>query len=45
MKVIVHPKGVIIKGKAWEVKTKLKEYSKQYEYVEEWVKAAANTKQ
>ncbi|WP_456274154.1 Z-ring formation inhibitor MciZ [Bacillus sp. AK031] len=41
MKVIVHPKRIIISGKAWEVKEKLKEYSKQYKYVEEWTKAAA----
>jgi hypothetical protein len=45
MKVIVHPKSVIISGKAWEVKEKLKEYSKQYKYVEEWIRASGSTKQ
>ena len=45
MKIIVHPKGILLSGKAWEVKEKLKEYSKQYEYLEEWIKGAGGSKQ
>ncbi|EDL64788.1 Z-ring formation inhibitor MciZ [Bacillus sp. SG-1] len=45
MKVIVHPKGFILQGKAWEIKAKLKEYSNKFTYVEDWVKAANDAKQ
>ena len=37
MKVYVHDKGIILAGKGWEVLQKLKEYSKDYHYVTEWV--------
>ncbi|RIW33583.1 Z-ring formation inhibitor MciZ [Bacillus salacetis] len=45
MKIIVHPKGVILHGKAWEIKAKLKEYSHKYQYIQDWSKAASNEKQ
>jgi hypothetical protein len=45
MKVIIHPKGVILQGKAWEIRAKLKEYSYSYEYIKEWTKSAGNEKQ
>jgi hypothetical protein len=37
MKVYVHEKGVILVGKAWEIKQKLIEYRKQFETVKAWV--------
>ncbi|MGF2616948.1 Z-ring formation inhibitor MciZ [Rossellomorea vietnamensis] len=45
MKVIVRPNGFILSGKAWEVRAKLKEYSKKFETVAEWIKASENMKQ
>lgn len=40
MKVYVHEKGIIMAGKAWEIRQKLKEYQRQYTYLAEWVHAA-----
>jgi hypothetical protein len=40
MKVYVHEKGVILVGKAWEIKQKLIEYRKQFETVEAWVNSS-----
>jgi hypothetical protein len=37
MKIVVHEKGVILSGKAWEIKQKLKEYGKNYCFVKDWV--------
>jgi hypothetical protein len=45
MKVTVHPKGFILSGKAWEIKAKLREYRDEFEYVQDWIKAADQTKQ
>lgn len=42
MKIYVHDKGVILSGKAWEIRQKLKEYGKDYQLVSDWVE---NTKQ
>lgn len=39
MKVYIRPNGIILSGKAWEIREQLKFYSKQYQYVREWVKA------
>jgi hypothetical protein len=36
LQVIVEKNRVILAGKAWEVRAKLKEYSKRYETVKEW---------
>jgi hypothetical protein len=40
MKVYVHEKGVILVGKAWEIKQKLLEYRKQFETVQAWVNSS-----
>jgi hypothetical protein len=45
MKVIIRSNGFILCGKAWEVRAKLKEYSKQFQNVEEWIEASKNAKQ
>ncbi|WNS74112.1 Z-ring formation inhibitor MciZ [Bacillus sp. DTU_2020_1000418_1_SI_GHA_SEK_038] len=37
MKIYVHEKGVILVGKAWEIREKLKEYSKDYRLIKEWI--------
>ncbi len=39
MNIYVHEKGILLTGKAWEVRQKLKEYGKCYEYVSDWVGA------
>ncbi|AKP79402.1 MULTISPECIES: Z-ring formation inhibitor MciZ [Priestia] len=39
MKVYVHEKQIILVGKAWEIKQKLKEYGEQFQYVDEWTNA------
>lgn len=38
MKLYVHDKGIILVGKAWEIRMKLKEYTKQYYYLSDWLK-------
>ncbi len=30
-------KGITLTGKSWEIRQKLKEYSKQFETVEQWI--------
>jgi Mother cell inhibitor of FtsZ len=37
MKIFVHDHGVIISGKAWEIREKLKEYGKHYQFLSDWV--------
>jgi hypothetical protein len=37
MKVYVREKGVIMVGKAWEIKQKLMEYGREFTTVKEWV--------
>lgn len=37
MKVYVHSKGIIMAGKAWEIREKLKQYRKEFVYVKDWV--------
>ncbi|WP_338470163.1 Z-ring formation inhibitor MciZ [Niallia sp. XMNu-256] len=39
MNIYVHEKGVLLTGKAWEIRQKLNEYGKCYEYVADWVGA------
>ncbi|WP_197208343.1 Z-ring formation inhibitor MciZ [Cytobacillus firmus] len=39
MKVYVHNRGIILTGKAWEVREKLKQYSRQYVLVKDWVES------
>jgi len=31
------PKGVVLVGKAWEIRAKLKEYGRTYQYVKDWI--------
>ncbi|ARK29486.1 hypothetical protein BkAM31D_06235 [Halalkalibacter krulwichiae] len=42
MKIYVHNQGVIMAGKAWEIKAKLKQAQKSYHLVEDWVHAVQN---
>ncbi|WP_082341145.1 Z-ring formation inhibitor MciZ [Sporosarcina globispora] len=44
MKVYVHKKGIILAGKAWEVREKLKQYSRKYVLVKDWVESQNNMK-
>lgn len=37
MNIYVHEKGIILTGKAWEIREKLKEYANHFEYVTDWV--------
>ncbi|MEC1623692.1 Z-ring formation inhibitor MciZ [Bacillus mojavensis] len=37
MKVYRMQKGVVLVGKAWEVRAKLKEYGRTFRYVEDWI--------
>ena len=37
MKIFVHDHGVIISGKAWEIREKLKEYGNHYQFLSDWV--------
>ncbi|MDQ0244326.1 hypothetical protein J2S09_001892 [Bacillus fengqiuensis] len=39
MKVYVVDNGIILVGKAWEIRAKLKEYGKKYESVSSWIEA------
>ena len=44
MKVWVNNNQIILSGKAWEIKTKLHEYGKQYIYVKDWIQAVRQIK-
>ncbi|MBN6888341.1 cell division inhibitor MciZ-like protein [Cytobacillus horneckiae] len=37
MKIYIHDKGVILVGKAWQIRAKLKEYQNYYRDIKEWV--------
>ena len=37
MKIYVHEKGIVMAGKAWEIKAKLNQARKSFDLVEEWV--------
>ncbi|RUQ26535.1 Z-ring formation inhibitor MciZ [Peribacillus cavernae] len=37
MKIYVLDKGVVLAGKGWEIKQKLKEYQDRYVYVNDWI--------
>lgn len=39
MKIYRLDKGIILVGKAWEIRTKLKEYSRIYGTINEWINA------
>ncbi|MGR3764911.1 Z-ring formation inhibitor MciZ [Rossellomorea sp. NS-SX7] len=40
MQVIVEKNRVVLAGKVWEVRAKLKEYSKKYDTVKEWTETS-----
>jgi Mother cell inhibitor of FtsZ len=37
MKVLVHEKGVVFVGKAWQIRQLIKKYKCSYQYVKEWI--------
>jgi hypothetical protein len=37
MKIHLHNQGIYMAGKAWEIQRKLKEYSKHYDNVADWI--------
>lgn len=39
MKLYVHEKGIILVGKAWEIREKLKEYQQYYDELQEWIQS------
>ncbi|RFU65614.1 Z-ring formation inhibitor MciZ [Peribacillus glennii] len=38
MKVYVLNNGIVMAGKAWEIKQKLKQFQDRYTYVNDWVR-------
>jgi hypothetical protein len=40
LEVVVGKDRIILVGKAWEVRAKLKEYSRKHETVKEWIAAS-----
>ncbi|WP_170007546.1 Z-ring formation inhibitor MciZ [Bacillus fonticola] len=38
MKVYIHEKGVVLAGKAWQIRHLLQQYRRQYNTVDEWIK-------
>jgi hypothetical protein len=37
MNIYVHEKGIVLTGKAWEIREMLKEYAKSFYFVTDWV--------
>ncbi|MGD6853498.1 Z-ring formation inhibitor MciZ [Bacillus infantis] len=42
MKIRVHSKGIILAGKAWEIREKLREYGRKHTLLKEWIDSAEN---
>jgi hypothetical protein len=42
MKIYMMDKGIVLCGKAWEIKAKLKEYNREFYYVKDWVNHKLN---
>jgi hypothetical protein len=40
LKIILQKNKVVLVGKSWEIRRKLKEYGNKYETVAEWLKVA-----
>ncbi|EAR65292.1 hypothetical protein B14911_08572 [Bacillus sp. NRRL B-14911] len=40
LKIRVHSKGVILAGKAWEIREKLREYTVKHTLIKEWIDSA-----
>ncbi|WP_084820386.1 Z-ring formation inhibitor MciZ [Mesobacillus campisalis] len=43
MKVYVYRNGFTMSGKAWEIRQKLREYSKEYVLVKDWTEAVSKS--
>jgi hypothetical protein len=39
MNIYVHEKGILLAGKAWEIRKKLKEYAEDYQFISDWVES------
>ncbi|MEH7388224.1 Z-ring formation inhibitor MciZ [Bacillus sp. JJ1521] len=37
MKIVIGENRIALVGKAWEIRAKLKEYSRSYQTVQEWI--------
>ncbi|WP_099360606.1 Z-ring formation inhibitor MciZ [Fredinandcohnia onubensis] len=37
MKIVIGENRVVLVGKAWEIRAKLKEYSRSYRTVQDWI--------
>lgn len=44
MKLYVHEKGIILVGKAWEIRAKLKEYAQHYDELQDWIQSVNKEK-
>jgi hypothetical protein len=42
MKIYLLTKGVVLVGKVWEVRLKLKEYRQYYETIEQWIQSSSD---
>ncbi|GIN38260.1 MULTISPECIES: Z-ring formation inhibitor MciZ [Heyndrickxia] len=38
MRIYIQKNGIVLSGKAWEIREQLKYYSKQYQFVYDWIK-------
>jgi hypothetical protein len=43
MKIYITHNGITLVGKAWEIRAKLKEYSRQFETVQEWIQSSESS--
>ncbi|MCM3714845.1 Z-ring formation inhibitor MciZ [Halalkalibacter oceani] len=43
MNIYLHQRGVVLTGKAWEIKAKLKELRHSYSTVESWLQSVEGT--
>ncbi|WP_453995252.1 Z-ring formation inhibitor MciZ [Bacillus nitroreducens] len=42
MKIVIGENRVVMVGKAWEIRTILKDYSRSFETVQEWINQGKN---
>ncbi|MEK5441964.1 Z-ring formation inhibitor MciZ [Fredinandcohnia sp. FSL W7-1320] len=45
MKIVIGENRVALVGKAWEIRAKLKEYSRSYRTVQEWINQGKGNKE
>ncbi|MCB5239887.1 MULTISPECIES: Z-ring formation inhibitor MciZ [Niallia] len=43
MKVYIREKGIVLTGKAWEIRYILKKYQTEFTYVKDWINANSNS--